>query len=135
MSALDSPLRDCTLRHKVLGAPLKAEAEAGAAQGLEAVMRRWLRRIRGAIGLGFTWAAALSVAGLVPRWVFGLNTDVPIPLVFGVFGSFAGVTFSGLLVLAESGRRFDQLTLPRFAGWAQHSLPLIRPCPPGAGAG
>ena len=80
-------------------------------------MRRWLRRIRGAIGMGFTWAAALFVAGLVPRWVFGFNTDVPIPLVFGVFGFFAGVTFSGLLVLAEGRRRFDQMSLPRFAGW------------------
>ena len=80
-------------------------------------MRRWLRRIRGAIGMGFTWAAALFVAGFVPRWVFGFNTDVPIPLVFGVFGFFAGVTFSGLLVLAEGRRRFDQLSLPRFALW------------------
>lgn len=80
-------------------------------------MRRWLRRIRGAIGMGFTWAAALFVAGFVPRWVFGFNTDVPIPLVFGVFGFFAGVTFSGLLVLAEGRRSFDQMSLPRFAGW------------------
>ena len=80
-------------------------------------MRKWLRRIRGAIGLGFTWAAACSAAGLVPRWVFGVNTDVPIPLVFGVFGLIAGVTFSGLVVLTEGRRRFDQLSLPRFAGW------------------
>jgi len=67
--------------------------------------------------MGFTWAAALFVAGFVPRWVFGFNTDVPIPLVFGVFGFFAGVTFSGLLVLAEGRRSFDQMSLPRFAGW------------------
>jgi hypothetical protein len=80
-------------------------------------MRRWLRRIRGAIGMGLTWAAALFVAGFVPRWVFGFNTDVPIPLVFGVFGFFAGVTFSGLLVLAEGRRSFDEMSLPRFAGW------------------
>ena len=79
-------------------------------------MRKWLRRIRGAIGLGFTWAAGCSAAGLVPRWVFGVNTDVPIPLVFGVFGLIAGVTFSGLLVLTEGRRRFDQMSLPRFAG-------------------
>ena len=80
-------------------------------------MRKGLRRIRGAIGMGFTWAAALSAVGLVPRWVFGVNTDVPIPLVFGVFGFIAGVTFSALLVLTEGHRSFDQLSIRRLAGW------------------
>jgi len=64
------------------------------------------------------WAAALFAVVVVPRWVFGVNTDVPIPLVFGVFGFIAGVTFSGLLVLTEGRRRFDQMSLPRFAGWS-----------------
>jgi hypothetical protein len=67
--------------------------------------------------MGFTWAAAWSAAGLVPRWVLGFNADVPFPLVFGVLGFFAGVTFSGLLALTESHRRFDQLSIPRFAAW------------------
>ena len=80
-------------------------------------MRKWLRRIRGAIGMGFTWGAACSVVGGAPRWLFGINTDVPIPLVFGVFGFFAGVTFSALLALTEGRRSFDQMSLPRFAGW------------------
>jgi hypothetical protein len=80
-------------------------------------MRKWLRRIRGAIGMGFTWAAAWFLAGMVPRWVFGFNADVPFPIVFGVLGFIAGVTFSGLLVLTEGRRRFDQMSLPRFAGW------------------
>ena len=80
-------------------------------------MRKWLRRIGGAIGMGFTWAAAWFAAGLVPRWLFGFNTDVPFPLVFGVLGFIAGVTFSWLLVLTEGRRRFDQMSLPRFAGW------------------
>ena len=82
-----------------------------------AVMRKWLQRIRGAIGMGLTGAAALFAVGLVPRWVFGWNTDVPFPLVFGVLGFMAGVTFSGLLVLIEGRRRFEQMSLPRFAGW------------------
>lgn len=80
-------------------------------------MRTWLRRIRGAIGMGFTWAAAWFAVGLVPRWVFGLNADVPFPLVFAVFGLIAGITFSGLIVLTEGRRTFDQMSLPRFAGW------------------
>lgn len=80
-------------------------------------MRRWLRRIRGAIGMGVTWGAAWSAVGLVPRWVFGFNADAPFPLVFGVFGFMAGVTFAVVLALAEGRRRFDQMSLPRFAGW------------------
>lgn len=78
---------------------------------------KWLQRIRGAIGMGVTWAVACSAVGAIPRWVFGVNTDVPIPLVFGVFGFFAGVTFSGVLVLTEGRRSFEEMSLPRFAGW------------------
>ena len=80
-------------------------------------MQTLLRRIRGAIGMGLTWAVGLSVVGTIPRWVLGVNTDAPIPLLFGVFGFIAGVTFSVLLVLTERRRRFDQMSLPRFAGW------------------
>jgi hypothetical protein len=83
----------------------------------EAIMRWWLQRIRGAIGMGVTWAAAWSLVGLLPRWVLGINTDAPFPIVFGVLGFIAGVTFSGLLVLTEGRRRFDQMSIPRFAAW------------------
>jgi hypothetical protein len=84
---------------------------------MEAIMGKWLRRVRGAIGMGFSWAAAWSVAGLVPRWLFGFNPDVPFPIVFGVLGFFAGIIFSGLLMLMEGRRGFEQMTLPRFAAW------------------
>lgn len=80
-------------------------------------MRKWMRRIRGAIGMGFTWAAAWAVAGSVPRWLFGFNTDAPFPLVFGVLGFIAGVIFSGLLMLTEGRRGFDEMKLSRFAAW------------------
>jgi len=80
-------------------------------------MRNWLRRIRGAIGMGFTWAAAWFAVGFVPRWVVGIEADLPFPLLFGGLGFIAGVSFSGLLVLAEGRRRFDQMSLPRFAAW------------------
>jgi hypothetical protein len=80
-------------------------------------MGMWLRRIRGAIGMGITWAAAWFVAGSVPRWVFGVNTDAPLPLVFGVFGLMAGIVFSAVLALTEGRRSFDEMSLPRFAGW------------------
>jgi hypothetical protein len=79
-------------------------------------MRTWLR-IRGAIGMGLTWAAVWFAAGSVPRWVFGVDTDAPLPLIFGVFGLIAGVVFSAVLALTERRRTFDEMSLPRFAGW------------------
>ena len=81
-------------------------------------MRKWLRRIRGAIGMGLTWALAWFGAGMILLLVVGFGAaDVPFPLGFGLLGFLAGVTFSGVLVLAERRRRFDQMSLPRFAGW------------------
>ena len=76
-----------------------------------------MRRIRGTIGMGLTWAVAWSLVGMAPRWLFGFNADVPFPLVFGVLGFGAGVIFSGVLMVTEGRRGFDQLTLPRFATW------------------
>jgi hypothetical protein len=67
--------------------------------------------------MGVTWAAAWFVAGSVPRWVFGVNTDAPLPLVFGLFGLMAGIVFSAVLALTEGRRSFDEMSLPRFAGW------------------
>ena len=80
-------------------------------------MERWVRRVRGAIGMGLTWGAAWSAVGVLPRWVFGFNADAPFPLIFGVLGFLAGLTFSGLLALTEGRQRFDQMSIPRFAGW------------------
>jgi hypothetical protein len=81
------------------------------------MMQKWLRRVRGAIGMGVIWAVAWGAVGSLPRWVLGFNPDAPFPLIFGVLGFIAGVTFSALLALAEGRHRFDQMSLPRFAGW------------------
>jgi hypothetical protein len=83
-------------------------------------MKKWVRRIRGAIGMGLTWAAAWFGAGLLLLVVMlaaGGSADVPFPLGFGLLGFLAGVTFSGVLGIAEGRLRFDQMSLPRFAGW------------------
>lgn len=85
-------------------------------------MNKWLRRIRGAIGMGLIWGAAWLGAGLVMMLAFLLLTgstgaDVPYPLGFGMLGFLAGTTFSGVLSLVEGRRRFDEMSLPRFTGW------------------
>jgi len=78
----------------------------------------WLRRIRAAIGIGLTWALAWFGAGLVLLLVVGFGAaDVPFPLFFGLLGFLAGATFSGLLGILGRRRRFDQMSLPRFATW------------------
>ena len=80
-------------------------------------MKKWGRRIRGAIGMGLTWGAAWSGAGILLAVVTGFKADAPFPLIFGVLGFIAGVIFSAFLALTEGRRRFDQMSLPRFAGW------------------
>ena len=81
-------------------------------------MNRWLRRIRGAIGLGLTWAAAWFGAGMILLLVVGVGAaDVPFPLFFGLLGFLAGATFSGVVGMVEGRRKFDQMSLPRFAAW------------------
>ena len=81
-------------------------------------MSRWLRRIRGAIGMGVAWAVAWFAAGMALLVVVGPDAaDVPFPLGFGLLGFFAGALFSGVLSLVAGRREFDQLSIPRFAGW------------------
>lgn len=81
-------------------------------------MKRWLRRIRGAIGMGLTWAVAWFGAGVILLLVVGFGAaDVPFPLGFGMLGFFAGVAFSVVLGLMERRRTFEQMSLPRFAVW------------------
>ena len=101
-------------------------------------MKRWMRRVRGAIGVGLTWAAAWFGAGMLLLLVVGLDAaDVPFPLFFGFLGFLAGATFSGILGLVAGRRRFDELSLPHFAGWGALGgllLSGIVSLPLGAGA-
>lgn len=80
--------------------------------------KRWPRRIRGAVGMGLTWALAWFGAGMVLLLIVGPDAaDVPFPIGFGFLGFLAGATFSGIVGLLEGRRSFDQMTLPRFAAW------------------
>lgn len=81
-------------------------------------MNKWLRRLRGAIGMGLTWAAAWFGVGMVLLLIVGPDAaDVPFPLGFGALGFLAGISFSVVLGVIEGRRSFDQMSLPRFAGW------------------
>ena len=86
-------------------------------------MKKRLKRICGAVGMGLTWAVGCTLVGMLGVVVFYTLFpsapdvfDVWIP-VFAYPGFFGGVIFSVLLWFAESGRRFDELSLPRIATW------------------
>jgi FtsH-binding integral membrane protein len=80
-------------------------------------MKKWIKRIRAAIGMGLTWAAAWFGAGMLLLLVVGFDAaDVPFPLFFGLLGFLAGATFSGILGILGRRRRFDEMSLGRFAG-------------------
>jgi hypothetical protein len=81
-------------------------------------MLRLLRLLRGAIGMGVTWALAWFSAGMILVLIVEpVGDDVPLPIVFGMLGFMSGVTFSGVLKLVAGRRRFDELSLGPFAGW------------------
>ena len=86
-------------------------------------MRTWFRRIRGALGMGITWALGWAFVGgvieviqnIVPGWN-GTIVDIwPAALGFPAF--FGGVIFSGILGVAGRRRRLDELSMSRFAVW------------------
>lgn len=69
-------------------------------------MKRWLRRLRGAVGMALTWGVAWAVPGLlvgVPQWI--------------LVGLIAGAGFSVVLGIAERRHRLEELSLPRVAAW------------------
>ena len=80
-------------------------------------MKKWGRRIRAAIGMGLTWGAAWFGAGFLLARVPGFYSDLPFALLFAPLGFVTGIMFSGILVVIEGRRRFDRMSLSRFAGW------------------
>lgn len=90
-------------------------------------MNKWLTRIRGAIGMGLTWAVGWAVTGVLIGVSSILLPGLPWEVFFEVFdaplaalavpGFFGGVVFSTVLGIAGRRHRFDELSLPRFAAW------------------
>ena len=90
-------------------------------------MTGWLRRARGMIGTGLTWALGWAVGGvligvssLLLPWLpwegFFRIFDAPLPAL-AVPGFFGGMLFSVVLGIAGRNKRFDELSVPRFAAW------------------
>lgn len=90
-------------------------------------MNRWLRRIRGAVGMGLAWAAGWALFGVLigatsvllpglPWDAFFEVFDAPLPAL-AIPGFLGGALFSVVLGIAGRRRRFEELSLPRFAAW------------------
>jgi hypothetical protein len=88
-------------------------------------MQAWLRRLRGVIGTGLTWGVGWGLVGVLigvglalglPLQWFIDVFDAPLPAL-AVPGFFCGTVFSIVLGVAGRRRRFDELSLPRFAAW------------------
>ena len=103
-------------------------------------MNNWLRRLRGAIGMGVTWALGWAFSGILigVLWTLGVPMewfvrvfDAPLPAL-AVPGFFAGATFSLVLGVAGRRRRFDELSLPKFTAWGSLGGLLLSLFPLGA---
>ena len=103
-------------------------------------MKRWLRRIRGVLGTGLTWAAGWSGVAFILSLLgfFGTAGSVQFYFVlaalWGVVGFVGGSIFSMVLAIAERRRTFDEMSLPRIASWgALGGVLLAIPWVTGAG--
>jgi len=87
-------------------------------------MNTWLRRLRGALGIGTLWGVTGVVVGKVAGLVVSVFTGLPLfstVLSFGIgacaLGFALGTAFSVVLTTLETEKTADQLTPARAAGW------------------
>ena len=79
-------------------------------------MKKWMRRIRGAVGMGLTWAAAwFGVGALIGLVGLGVGV-VAVAISWAQIGFVGGIIFSTLLGISLGRGRFDEMSLPVFAG-------------------
>ena len=90
-------------------------------------MRQWLRHLRGALGMGVTWALAWAAGGLaigaasvllpwLPWDRFFRVFDAPLPAL-AIPGFIGGTLFSTVLGIAGRGRSIDEISVGRVAAW------------------
>ncbi len=79
-------------------------------------MGRLFRAIRGAVGIGLTWAVAwVMVGGLLSLALAPLGITVDATLTWAILGLFSGSAFSVALGMAGRRNTFDEMSLRYFA--------------------
>lgn len=83
-------------------------------------MQKWMKRVRGAVGMGLIWGLAWAVigGGIMEALVDpdGRIMDMW-PQFLGIVGFLGGVMFSAVLGVAARRRRFDELSVPQLTGF------------------
>jgi hypothetical protein len=82
-------------------------------------VKKWLRRIRGAVLMGLTWAAVWAPVGVLIGMIVDPDGSMDeMWVAVGAYPGFiGGVVFSAVLGIAARRHRFDELSLWRFAAW------------------
>jgi hypothetical protein len=94
-------------------------------------MTKWMKRIRGAVGMGLTWALVWAPVAVL----IGLaidpdgSMDEMWPAIGAYPGFLGGVVFSVVLAIAARRRRLDELSLPRVAAWGAFAGLLVGALP------
>ncbi len=83
-------------------------------------MPRWLRVLRGMLGMGLTFSVGVgvvaSLVAVIPWLLLGRDPEMIRLVVASSIWAFPmGVAFSGVLALTRRGGSFDRLSLPLFA--------------------
>lgn len=90
-------------------------------------MKKWLRRIGGAVVRGLTWAVVWAPVGLLIGLIVDPDGSMDEPWVaVGAYPGFlCGVLFSAVLGIAEGRRSLDELSLARSGAWGAVSGLLV----------
>ncbi len=85
-------------------------------------MPRWLRVIRGMIGMGLTFSVGVGVVAsmiaVLPWLILGGDSGremIMMVIASSIWAFPIGVAFSGVMAITARGRPFDKLSLPHFA--------------------
>ncbi len=87
-------------------------------------MPRWLKVIRGMIGMGLTFSAGVGVVAsmfaVLPWLLLGGDSGremIRMVVASSIWAFPIGVAFSGVLAITAHGRPFDKLSLPASPRW------------------
>ena len=100
-------------------------------------MNRFLRKVRGVLGVGLTWGVAWGAIGtllavligqLFPGSIGPGESRIVLGALIGLVGFVCGVAFSAVLSFAERRKTLAELSLGRAAMWGligSSALPLL----------
>ncbi len=94
-------------------------------------MKKWLRRIRGAVLMGLAWAAVWAPVGVLIGMIVDPDGSMDeMWVAVGAYPGFlCGAVFSAVLGIAEGRRRLDELSLSRSGAWGAVSGLLVAVLP------